>query len=278
MRVIFFSYLFLFTPLLACPQQQEIYQTSQPPEVYKNVVKQFYIVLYKKSATISEFSAIYAGARIDDDISMYLKDSLKLTPSDIVPFKLRVERGKNINESTTSSYIFKKVKAHFSDLTDELSLSELMHLIEKAKAYNEGLQFSDYLELSLSERKKIYFELNTDTPTQIIYVWLSNGCSLYSIINNELYPHKLLLVGTINDKDGYVNIRDKPSKDAKVIDKITDKEYFYYVPNSDSDWLEVSRKDDMKSIIGYVHKSRILKYSEMPYEIRKVVIKDRRND
>jgi len=235
-------------------------------------------LLYRQSISINEFSSVYQGASINDDASIYIKDSLNLKTKDFISGKYSQLILKRINSNRVNnpSYIFQKIKVHFSDLTNGLSISEITKLIEKSKVYNEGLEFSDYLELSFSENKKIYFELNTDTPTQIIYIWLSDGNSLYSIISNEPNPQKLLLAGAINDKDGYSNIRERPSKNAKIIDRFTDKEYFYYIPNSSSDWWQVSRKDNLKCIIGYMHRSKIFNYYEMPGILKTKVLKDRK--
>ncbi len=170
------------------------------------------------------------------------------------------------------------MKPYLHELINGLSKEEIFKIIDKAEVSDEGLQFGVYLGLSFSETKKIYFGLGADMPTIIDAIWLSDGTLLDSKVCNESPVQKLLLVGIINDKDGYTNVREAPSNEAKVIDKITDKEYFYYVPNSNSDWWQVSRKDDIKAIVGYVHKSRILKYSTMPNEIKQKIAKDRKSD
>lgn len=234
---------FLYVSFLACyqVQAQESDWVKQHQEDYKNVVKKFYSLLYNEQTTDKMLSEVYWDAALD-------------------------------------SVIFKKMKPYLNELTGRLSKDEIFKIIDKAEVSDEGLQFAVYLELSFSKHNKIYLELGADIPTIIDKIWLNNGILLGSKVRNESPVQTLLLVGTINDKDGYTNIRERPSKNAKITDKITDKEYFYYVPNSNSDWWQVSRKDDIKAIVGYVHKDRILKYSAISNEMKKKVTKDRKSD
>lgn len=238
MKIILF---FLCIPFLACSQPQENDWVKQHQEDYKNVVKNFYAILYSEQTSNQKLSKVYWDASLD-------------------------------------SGMLKKIKLNLNELTSGLTKDEIFKIIDKTEVTNEGLQFGVYLELSFPESKKIYFGLGSDIPTTIEYIWLSDGILLGSKMRNESPVQKLLLVGVINDKDGYTNVREAPFNDAKVINTITDKEYFYYVPNSNSEWWQVSRKDDMKAIAGYVHKSRILKYSAMPNEIQKKITNDRKGD
>lgn len=238
MKILLF---FLCIPFLACSQSQENNWVKDNQEDFKNVVKNFFVLLYNEQTTNQKLSEVYWDATLD-------------------------------------SGMFKKIKPYLNELTNGLTKVEIFKIIDKAEISDEGLQFGVYIELSFSGDKKIYFGLGSDIPTIIEYIWLSDGTLLGSKVRNETPAQKLLLVGIINDKDGYTNVREAPSNEAKVIDKITDKEYFYYVPNSHNDWLQVSRKDDIKTVIGYVHKSRILKYSAMPNEIQKKVAKERKSD
>jgi hypothetical protein len=237
-KIIFF---FLCIPFLACSQPQENDWVKQHQEDYKNVVKNFYALLYNEQASNQKLSDVYWDASLD-------------------------------------SGMLKKIKPYLNELTGGLPKDEIFKIIDKTEVFDEGLQFAVYLELSFSINDKIYLELGSDIPSIIDKIWLSDGTLLSNRVRNESPVQKLLLVGVINDKNGYTNVREAPSNDAKVIDKITDKEYFYYVPNSNSDWWQVSRKDDIKAIVGYVHKSRILKYSAMPNEIKQKIVKDRKSD
>lgn len=232
---------FLCIPFLACSQPQENDWVKQHQENYKSIVKDFYALLYNQQPSNQILSEVYWDASLD-------------------------------------SGMFKKIKPYLNELTGGLPKDEIYRIIDKAEVSDEGLQFAVYLELSFSKNNRIYFELGSDIPSIIDKIWLSDGILLGSKVRSESPVQKLLLVGIINDKDGYTNVREAPSNEAKVIDKITDKEFFYYVPNSNSDWWQVSRKDDIKAIVGYLHKSRILKYSAMPTEIKQKIAKDRKSD
>lgn len=238
MKIIF---LLLYIPFLVWSQPHQNTWVNQHQEDYKNVIKNFYALLYGKQISNQKLSNVYWNASLDSEMS-------------------------------------KKIKPYLKELTGGLPKNEVFEIIDKAEVSDEGLQFSVYVELSFLKAKRIYFGLSSDIPTIIEYIWLSDGTLLNSKIEKKCPAQKLLLVGAISDKDDYTNIRDKPLKNAKVIDKITDQEYFYYVPNGNSNWWQVSRKDEAKAIIGYVHKSRILKYSVMPDEIKIKVIKDRKSD
>ncbi|MFN9582475.1 MAG: SH3 domain-containing protein, partial [Bacteroidota bacterium] len=181
-------------------------------------------------------------------------------------------------DATLDSGMFNKIKPYLNELTGGLPKNEVYKIIDKSEISDEGLQFAVYLELSFSKNNKIYLELGSDMPSIIDKIWLKDGTLLGSKVRNESPVQKFLLVGILNDKYSYANVRVAPSNEAKVIDKIINKELFYYVPNSNSDWLQVSRKDDIKATIGYVHNSQILKYSAMPNEIQKKVVKERNSD
>ena len=80
-----------------------------------------------------------------------------------------------------------------------------------------------------------------------------------------------LLVGqiaTIQDEDGWTNVRNKPSKNSNSIYKINEGELFWYdfeYKYSESDWVEVYVPEDKftlegykgNSIQGYIHKTRL---------------------
>jgi uncharacterized protein YgiM (DUF1202 family) len=57
----------------------------------------------------------------------------------------------------------------------------------------------------------------------------------------------------VNDPDGYLNIRSKPSKDAEIIGEINNGERID-IYTSYGDWLLIKTKN---GLIGYVYKNRI---------------------
>lgn len=246
--------------------------TFQNEENYKDVVKQFYKLLYKGSVSIQEFSSVYANASLHYDTRLYLKDSLGIKNPN---WNLEENRNKLIDVKETPSYVFEKIKQNLNNITFGLTYSQVKEVIDNAEVSSQGLEFSKLIELHFSNNKKVYLALNNDTPTQVLAVWLANAALLDDIINNEINPQKLLLVGTINDKDGFVNVREKPSVNSEIIEKFKEGGIFYYIPDNSCNWWQVSGEENTKSIIGYVHKSRIKKYIDMSDDLKQKVEKER---
>lgn len=249
--------------------------TFQNEEEYKDVVKQFYELLYRDSVSIQKFSSVYANASLHYDTRLYLRDSLGIKNPN---WELEENRNKLIDTKDTPSYVFKKIKQNLNDITFGLTYNQVVEIIDNAKVSTQGLEFSRFMELSFPNDKKIYLELNSDTPTQVLWVWFNNAILLDDFINNEDNPQKLLLVGTINDKDGFVNIRKEPSGNSEIIGKFKEGDIFYYIPDNSCNWWQVSYEENTKSIIGYVHKSRIKNYIDMPEGLKQKVEKERSAD
>lgn len=248
---------------------------SQNKGNLKNVVKQFYELLYKDSVSIHEFSSVYANASLHYDTRLYLRDSLGIKNPN---WELEENRNKLIDTKKTPSYVFKKIKQNLNDITFGLTYNQVVEIIDKAEVSTQGLEFSKIMELNFQNNKKVYLALNNDTPTQILAVWLNNAVLLADFINNENNPQKLLLVGTINDNDGFVNIRKEPSGNSEIIGKFKEDDIFYYVPDNSCNWWQVSHKENTKSIIGFVHKSRIKNYIDMSDGLKQKVEKERNAD
>jgi len=81
----------------------------------------------------------------------------------------------------------------------------------------------------------------------------------------EAVPLKAQELGYINDPDGYVNIRLKPSGQSKIIGIIITGQDFKYYPVSNTDWWKI----EFKFQTGYIHKSRIKDFSKIKSEISK---------
>ena len=79
-------------------------------------------------------------------------------------------------------------------------------------------------------------------------------------------------------KDGVVSIRAKQSKSTKILAKIK-KDELFYCEETDSDWLEVVYYTyKTGEIVGYVHKSRVRFFYDLPAEtqfkrINEIIIK-----
>ena len=65
-------------------------------------------------------------------------------------------------------------------------------------------------------------------------------------------------IGKINDPDGFSNLRIDKSSKSKIVSKIFENEYFFYLPTKTKDWYKVK---DLNGNIGFIHKSRILEVS-----------------
>ncbi len=68
----------------------------------------------------------------------------------------------------------------------------------------------------------------------------------------------------INDKDGYVNIRESRSITSRIVGKIKNDSIFSYDESDKSDWVRVYPQDaevESGGTAGFVHKSRILPLS-----------------
>lgn len=64
-----------------------------------------------------------------------------------------------------------------------------------------------------------------------------------------------MYIGEIVDSDGYANVREKPSIDAKIVRTLPDSRSVHYYKVPGSDWYKVYSIDD--EYYGYVHKSRV---------------------
>ena len=82
----------------------------------------------------------------------------------------------------------------------------------------------------------------------ILFIFLTISFSVHAAEFKE---------GVINDIDGYVNVREQPQGNARVVGKLYDYEgKFDYIPSNTSSWWYIEHR----TIKGYVHKSRISPY------------------
>lgn len=66
-------------------------------------------------------------------------------------------------------------------------------------------------------------------------------------------------IGQINDPDGYSNVRLEKNSKSQIVSKITDDQYFFYLPKKTENWYKVK---DLYGAIGFMHKSRIIEVSD----------------
>jgi len=105
----------------------------------------------------------------------------------------------------------------------------------------------------------LYFSLNAykDEAIHINDVYLPNGSSIFNSQKQKANSTFLEIPGYIKDKDGYVNIRQKPDLKSKVVGTIKEGEKIHYTPNADSSWWRVLKED--VTIFGYISSDRIVK-------------------
>mgnify|MGYP001095724629 FL=1 len=70
----------------------------------------------------------------------------------------------------------------------------------------------------------------------------------------DLKPTIKKYIAIIQDPDGYTNVRNGMSTNAKIIDRLFEGEHYEVFPSSENNWWVVYTQSNVK---GYVHKSRI---------------------
>jgi hypothetical protein len=240
---------------------------AQDNKDYKVCVKEFYKLFFSiKKVTINDFSKVYSNS-LEPGFLIKENSQIQLT-------YLQAQKEVDVYSDTITSRTLLRMRVYKEQLTQGLNYESICKQIEESPVYNEGTEFSMLLELKLTERNIIFFELNKDTPKQIQYIWLSSGESLGDLVQGNKTIEKLKRPGIINDPDGYSNVRDKPDKNSQITAKFIKDEVFYYTPTNDSDWWCVYKEEGGKQV-GYIHKSRILKYADFPPKLKEKVKKQR---
>jgi hypothetical protein len=239
---------------------------AQDNQSYKVCVEEFYKLLFSnRKVTINDFSKVYSNSL---EASFLTKGSLQNQIT-----YLEAQKEIEAHSDTMKSQTLIRMKVYQEQLIRGLNYESIYKQIELTSVYNEGTEFSSLLELKLTEKDVIYFEINKDTPKQIQYIWLSSGESLGDLVQGNKIIEKLKRPGIINDAHGYTNIRDKPDKGSQITAKLIKNEIFYYTPN-ESDWWSVYKEEGGKQV-GYIHKSRILKYTDFTPKQKEKVKKQR---
>ena len=157
-------------------------------------------------------------------------------------------------------------KKYFLELTNGLPIGDINALIDKCEISYELSIFTVLLELKFPNSGSIYYELLGEYPGEIEDIYSKDGISIISKISSQIII-KLERPGIINDKDGYVNIRESQSINSKIVGKLINSEFYFYTPLADSDWWPVKKVNSV-TVVGYIHKSRITKYNNFPKAIK----------
>jgi hypothetical protein len=158
-----------------------------------------------------------------------------------------------------------------SDLCDHLSLEKVNEIVQKAPVSCDGWWMDSIVEIKLSDKQIIYFQVSLISPMTVNNVWLSDGLLLSDGSEGKIY---FLRPGIINDSDGYTNIRKQPNAKSKIVRRILKNELFFFTPTSKSDWYRVYC-NQLSPCIGYIHKSKITVYDDFPESIKRKVRKMR---
>jgi hypothetical protein len=215
-------------------------------------VKNFYRQLFTDSVTVKKFAEIYVFAEYENS---------ELTKKYIVT-------------DTMESELMRSFKnKYFNELTNNLTIKEIDKLIYNSELSTDGYEFGIILELPLSKNYSVYFGLDSDIPGKIEGIYLKDAIDIGCKEKN--YPEEQLFrPGIINNADGYTNLREKSDSKSKIVGRLKINELFFYSPIGDSDWYPV-KKTETGKIAGYIHKSRIIKYSNFPKLIKEKVYKIR---
>jgi len=225
---------------------------------YKICVKKFYeMLLVKKTVTVKEMESIYLNSSYEKGIR-----NINLIDYSVLENK--------------ESKLLVKLKTYKTVLTQGLSYDSICNLINKSSITNDGYDYSSFLELKLTTKLSCFFEMNTDTPKNIQYVWLPSGEDLGSLMLKYEKIERFLRPGIINDSDGFTNLRMEPNGSSKIIGKFVNNYLFFYTPNSFCNWWAVYKNDNsFEKPLGYIHKNKITQYKDFPIEIKNKVEKIR---
>jgi len=249
-----------------------IHAHAQDYQSYKECVKEFYGLFFTdKKVTVNDFSRVYTDATPDYEIGLLVNTGkLKEKSNNYLKYQNEIAT----HSETLESQVLFRMKTYKEQLTHDLNYENICKQIEFSLVYNQGTEFSMLLELKLSEKNIIFFEINKDTPKKIQYIWLSSGESLGDLVQGYKSIQKLKLPGIINDPDGYTNVREKPDKNSKIVAKFIKNEVFYYTPTNESEWWSVYKEEGGKQV-GYIHKNKILNYTDFPPKLKEKVKKQR---
>ena len=156
-----------------------------------------------------------------------------------------------------------------TDLCDHLGLEEIYEIVRKAPVFNDGYWMHSFVEVKLSDKQTIYFQVNMIPPTEIDCVWLSDGTALSDHSETKEY---FIRPAIINDSDGYTNIRKQPNANSEIVRRILKNELFFFTPTSKSDWYR-AYNSFLSPCIGYIHKSKVTVYDDFPESIKNKVRK-----
>lgn len=158
------------------------------------------------------------------------------------------------NKAQSMSYAFNEYRGRKKELTFGLGLDALESLVSTSSRDNEGC-----LVLRFSGNQVLRFRVSVGedlfTP-HISGIFMSDGSLLLNA--SEFVKYK----GGIEDKDGYVNVRDGQSIQGEVVGKLYNHDFLWFTPSVTSSWWRVYSIDRFR-FLGYVHNSRLKIFDEL---------------
>jgi len=224
--------------------------TKLASQDYRSCVLRFYkILMTRKTISVGEMESIYLNSSYEKSI--------------------RGEMSANTVIDSQESRLFYKLMNYKNQLTQGVDYKTICSLINNSNVINEGFEFGSFIELKFPNNKTIFFDMNSDIPKTIEYIWLPSGEDLGSLIMNYEKVEKFLRPGIINDSDGFTNLRKETNGNSKIIGRLLNNQLFFYSPNSYSNWWAIYRKDNsFEKPMGYIHKSKIKPYERFPNDIK----------
>jgi hypothetical protein len=156
-----------------------------------------------------------------------------------------------------------QISKYFFDLTQGISYESMCLLIKNVEIQDEGIGFSDYAILTFKNKKKVFFLLGAETPTEIVYIWLNDGEDLYDKLHNKKREvFTIQWQGIINKP--FAELHEKADKNSKITEKLMPNQVFDYSPIG-VEWWPVYDHGKLK---GYIKKEDIIKFEDFPKKLK----------
>jgi len=251
-------------------------QPSHREDAYIEFIKKFYYhLLEDDTVTVRECTELLGLSSLEAEIYLFNFNC------DRNPDKEQCkERGVNslANEwGSYSSMVFQKLRKIESRFMIDTYEGMDSIIRDCGNFYDEGKVSSIAFDIRFFNGKAIYFYLNRypDEPITILNIYFEDGSSIYNYLHEGaegVSKNYLQRLAIINDPDGYTNVRKDKGSEYPIVGKIAANEVFIFTPNYYEDWWKVRNKDG--SVEGYMHKSRIVPFGNLPEE-KKKELKDR---
>jgi hypothetical protein len=234
---------------------------------YRDCLIQFYELLHQEKITIDDARRVMQLSDNTDSLFLLEKQSnIRGNQS------LQIEGNFNmVRQNNSESYIMRDIKTYLSELTQDLPLEELLDVINDAKSHQEDDEFSEYVVLTFPNKRKVFFALSIEDPSEIIFIWLNNCDYLYDLISRSATVRKMTWIGTLKSNLKNDSIHESPTRQSSVNYILKKNEIFYYSPIGGSNWYQVYIELP-GGILGYIHKNHILMYPDFSDKLKSKII------